>query len=315
MSFINAEKIRKVYKVKRKMNKKEIVAVDNISFSVEKGEIFGLLGPNGAGKTTTIQMLSTLLIPDTGKITIDGLDVIRDKTKIRARMGIIMGGERGLYWRLSGRDNLVYFAELNNLRPSMYKRRIDDLLKLVGLEESADQLVETYSKGMKQRLHFARGLLTDPEILFMDEPTIGLDPKVSSDLRKLIKQMSKDGKTIIYTSHYMHEADELCDRIGIIKLGKLMVVDTPDSLKQQLKKVNLVQLEMKRINDEELRHFAEKNAEIKIYDTKDNILSLEVPLHIEVLSTITSTFAPNNIANIKIQEFSMEDVYLKIIGE
>jgi ABC-2 type transport system ATP-binding protein len=165
---------------------KEVVAVDDVSFEVQEGEMFGLLGPNGAGKTTTIKMLTTLLIPTLGSATVKGFNVVADAKEVRKRIGFIFGGERGLYWRLSGIDNLRYFASLYNIDYEITKKRIPELLDLVGLTGRGEEKVQGYSRGMKQRLHVARTLLHDPDILFLDEPTLGLDPVGAREFRSSV---------------------------------------------------------------------------------------------------------------------------------
>lgn len=311
MGIINVKNLHRVYKTQ----KKEVVAVKDVSFSIEKGEIFGLLGPNGAGKTTTIKILSTLLLPTNGEVTINGLDVIKDRTQIRNKIGIILGGERGLYWRLTARENLYYFAELYNMDRREYKKRANHLLELVGLEDAADRLVETYSKGMKQRLHFARGLLNKPEIIFMDEPTLGLDPHVAVYLRSLVKDLSKKGSTILYTSHYMNEADELCDRIAIIKSGEIRTIDTPTHLKEQLKEMHVIDITFDNLLDIELKKLISHYHEINIISKEGNKIMLEVPLQLEALPLMMSFFKNSNIINFKVKEYTLEDVYLKVAGE
>jgi ABC-2 type transport system ATP-binding protein len=211
---------------------REIVhAVDNISFTVEKGEIFGLLGQNGAGKTTTIKMMITLLAPTKGTCKVLGFHTFGEEKQIRTRINFIFGGEMGVYRRLSARDNLRYFANLYHIDYKVAQVRIDELLELVDLKEKANLLVETYSKGMIQRLQIARGLLNDPEILFMDEPTVGLDPLGAKMLKDIIRKQKEQGRTVVLTTHYMYEADELCDRIAIINKGKLIALDTPENIK------------------------------------------------------------------------------------
>ncbi|HBI56478.1 MAG TPA: ABC transporter ATP-binding protein, partial [Firmicutes bacterium] len=197
--------------------KKEIIkAVDGITFDVKKGEIFGLLGQNGAGKTTTIKMLITLLAPTAGVCKVLGADTFGGEKFIRRRINFIFGGEMGVYRRLSARDNLKYFSNLYYIDGAVAEKRIAEILELVGLADKADLLVETYSKGMIQRLQIAQGLINDPEIIFMDEPTVGLDPLGARMLREIIKKLKAQGKTVMLTTHYMFEADELCDRIAII---------------------------------------------------------------------------------------------------
>src|SRR6266513_324272 len=192
-SAIEVENLRRVYKtttgvLRRKV--KEVVAVDDISFDVRPGELFGLLGPNGAGKTTTVKMLITLLLPTSGSARVMGYDVVRDTTEVRRRIGYVFGGDRGLYDRVSGLDNLRYFAELYGVDPGQRDRRIAALLELVGLTGREKEKVEGYSRGMRQRLHIARGLLHDPEVIFMDEPSIGLDPIGARELRQTVKSLA-----------------------------------------------------------------------------------------------------------------------------
>jgi ABC-2 type transport system ATP-binding protein len=175
--------------------KKETLAVDRVTFSVDKGELFGMLGPNGAGKTTTIKMLTTLLTPTGGNATVLGFDVLKEPVEVRKRIGLILGGERGLYYRVTGRQNLKYFADLYGVPMSIRDKRIQEVLDMVGLTEKADTQVEDYSRGMKQKLHIAKGIIHDPEVLFMDEPTIGLDPQASRETRKLTKDLIAQGKT------------------------------------------------------------------------------------------------------------------------
>lgn len=210
MNTIEVKELRRIYKtnigvIRRKT--KEIIAVDGITFDVNRGELFGLLGPNGAGKITMIKMLTTLLIPTGGTAKILGYDVVDQANEIRSRIGFIFGGERGLYWRLSGIDNLRYFASLYHVDPEVTMKRIPQLLELVGLSDRGEEKVEGYSRGMKQRLHIARTLLHDPEGLFLDEPTMGLDPVGGREIRQVIRDLQSEKKTILLTTHYMFEAD------------------------------------------------------------------------------------------------------------
>lgn len=212
--------------------KREVVAaVRGIDFEVNKGEIFGLLGQNGAGKTTTIKMLTTLLAPTSGVCRVLGCNTFGQEKQIRGRINFIFGGEMGVYRRLSGRDNLRYFANLYLLKSEVREKRIDEILELVELTEAADRLAETYSKGMIQRLQIARGLINDPEILFMDEPTVGLDPLGARMLRDIIRKLRDEGKTVLLTTHYLPEAEELCDRMVILNHGEIVARGTPAEIK------------------------------------------------------------------------------------
>ena len=230
MAAIEVEGLRRTYRTTTgsfRRRSKSIEAVRGIDFAVGEGELFGLLGPNGAGKTTTIKMLITLLIPTGGKARVLGLDVVEDAKEVRRRIGYVFGGERGVYERLSGYDNLRYFAELYGVPPREQRARIGELLELVGLAGREHERAEGYSRGMKQRLHVARGLLHDPEVIFLDEPTIGLDPVGAREVRATIGSLTEAGKTVLLTTHYMFEADALCDRIAVISHGEIVAHGTP----------------------------------------------------------------------------------------
>src|SRR5512144_2073305 len=232
-----------------KRTAREVGAVDDVSFDIQEGELFGLLGPNGAGKTTTTKMLTTLLIPTAGTATVKGFNVVTQADEVRRRIGFIFGGERGLYWRLSGIDNLRYFASLSNVDPDVSKKRIDYLLDMVGLKGRGDEKVQGYSRGMKQRLHVARTLLHNPDILFLDEPTLGLDPVGARDFRQVLLNLQSEKKTILLTTHYMFEADALCDRIAVINHGRIVALDTPGGLKSNVRDLNVVEVETFGIPD------------------------------------------------------------------
>lgn len=212
--------------------KKVVVeAVRGIGFTVDKGEIFGLLGQNGAGKTTTIKMLTTLLAPTSGTCKVFGCYTFGQEKQIRKRINFIFGGEMGVYRRLSARDNLRYFANLYLMDTARREDRIRHILELVELTEAADRLAETYSKGMLQRLQIARGLINDPEIIFMDEPTVGLDPLGAHMLRDIIRRLRDAGKTVLLTTHYLPEAEELCNRMVILNHGQIVAAGTPAAIK------------------------------------------------------------------------------------
>jgi ABC-2 type transport system ATP-binding protein len=210
-----------------------LVAVEDLSFAVPAGTIFGLLGPNGAGKTTTIKMLSTLLLPTSGSATVGGYDVVRQDREVRRQLGVVLGGDRGLYNRLTGRDNLHYFGGLYGMTTASAKRRAGEVLALVDLHDRADERVEGYSRGMKQRLHLAKALLHDPPILILDEPTIGLDPAAAVELRRAIAALVPR-HTVLLTTHDMYEADLLCREIAIIDRGAIVAQGGPADLKARV---------------------------------------------------------------------------------
>jgi len=209
-------------------------AVDNISFSIKKGEMFGFLGPNGAGKTTTIKMLTTLLVPTQGTADVAGYDIIKQRNNVRKSIGVVFQ-EPALDTELTGAENLEYHARMYGLDRNNRKKRIDAVLKLVNLTDKKDILVKNYSGGMKRRLEIARGLMHFPKVLFLDEPTLGLDSQTRQAIWAYIRKMNKEeGTTIFLTTHYMDEADNLCDRVGIIDHGKILVIDTTDNLKNSI---------------------------------------------------------------------------------
>lgn len=205
-----------------------LYAVDQISFSVHKGEVFGFLGPNGAGKTTTIRMLTGQLMPTSGSGSVAGFDIITERQPLKSKIGVVFEYQN-LYERLSARDNLNFYRHLYGVD----RDRVDEVLTLVGLKERACEKLKNFSNGMKQRLLIARGLLHDPEILFLDEPTRGLDPMIAFEIREIISQLAKRNRTIFLTTHYMEEADRLCDRVAIIDHGKLIALDKPINLKER----------------------------------------------------------------------------------
>src|SRR2546430_17024988 len=244
---IEARQLRKTYTTPRGVFRRERVeraALRGVDLKIARGELFGLLGPNGAGKTTMVKIFTTLLLPTSGAAVVLGLDAVRDQWALRRRIGFVFGGERGLYWRLSGLDNLGYFADLYRIPPEVSRRRIPELLERLGLAGRERDRVELYSRGMKQRLHLARGLLNDPEVLFLDEPTIGLDPVGARELRVIVRELADAGKTIFLTTHYMFEADAICDRIAVIKGGEIVAEGTPSSIKRLVEHLGIVEFEV-----------------------------------------------------------------------
>ncbi|BCB95948.1 ABC transporter ATP-binding protein [Dissulfurispira thermophila] len=208
---------------------KRITAVSSISFKIEVGTVFGLLGPNGAGKTTTIKILTTLTMPDSGRCVIDGFDVVNDPMEIKRRIGVVPQ-ENNLDRELTAYENLLIYGMLHNVKN--LKEKIEEKLRMVGLWERKDSLVSHFSGGMQRRLLFARALLPEPSILFLDEPTIGLDPQIRRQLWDVIRKTRIDGRTVVLTTHYIEEAEALCDRIGILAKGRLIALDTPSNLKK-----------------------------------------------------------------------------------
>ena len=205
-----------------------LCAVDGISFDVNQGEIFGYLGPNGAGKTTTIRMLTGQLRPTSGSARVMGCDVVADREALKPQIGVVFDSQN-LYERMSARDNLNFYARLYRVD----KARVDQVLEQTGLSRRSQEKISSYSNGMKQRLLISRALLHEPQVLFLDEPTRGLDPNIARDIRQIVVELAQGGMTIFLTTHYMEEADQLSGRVGIIDQGKIVALDTPERLKNQ----------------------------------------------------------------------------------
>jgi len=213
-------------------------AVNGISFSVEPGEIFGFLGPNGAGKTTTIRMLTGQLRPTAGTAKVAGFDIVTQRQQLKPKIGVVFDSQN-IYARMSARENLVFFARLYRVK----KSRVDEVLAQVGLTERAGDKVQTYSNGMKQRVLIARALLHEPEVLFLDEPTRGLDPHIARDIRGIVANLAKGGMTVFLTTHYMEEADQLSQRVAFLDQGRIVALDTPTYLKAEYGKGEKTTLE------------------------------------------------------------------------
>jgi ABC-2 type transport system ATP-binding protein len=316
---IVAEHLSKVFTTTKGMlrrTKTDVVAVKDVSFEVDYGELFGVVGPNGAGKTTTIKMLTTMLIPTSGKTMVLGYDAQKDVTKVREKIGIVLGGERGLYTRVSAVNNLRYFADLYGVPPSVRDKRIKELLEFMGLSDRAHDRVETYSKGMRQRLHLARGLINDPEIIFLDEPTVGLDPEIAIETRKMVKDLVDDGKTILLTTHYMFEADELCRRVAVIRKGEIVALDTPNGLKKYVMDASVVEVEGFGITEKEVASFKEIPDVLSVSaDLAENkqILKIQTTKGSEIISEVQQILKNSHIYDIKIKEPTLEDAYLRLV--
>ncbi len=317
---ITVSELRRVYSSSTGIFKKSrniVEAVKGISFDVGYGELFGLVGPNGAGKTTTIKMLTTLLTPTSGTAKVLGFDIVEDVMKIRRSIGIIFGGERGLYYRVSGRENLRYFADLYGVPLSKREKRINDLLEMVGLADRADGRVESYSRGMKQRLHIAKGLINDPELIFMDEPTIGLDPEAARETRAMIKALVDKGKTILLTTHYMFEADELCHRIGVISDGKIVALDSPSALKRFVMDITVIEVEAFGVADDDLAALRKQPGVTAVnanLEGERQTIRVQTPRGSEFIPTVTKLLSKAKIMDVRIKEPTLEDAYLKLVA-
>lgn len=205
-------------------------ALDGVTLQVRRGEVHGLLGPNGAGKTTLVKVLSTALLPSAGTARVAGVDVVGEAAAVRKRVSVVLGGERGLFNHLTARENLLYWAALYGLRPAEARARVGRLLEEVGMADRAEDRVSTYSRGMKQRVHLARGLVCDPEVLFLDEPTIGMDPIAAKAFRRTISSLATAGKTVLLTTHDLAEAEAICERVSFLDAGVLLATEAPGKI-------------------------------------------------------------------------------------
>jgi len=294
----------------------EVEAVRGVSFSIAEGELFGLLGPNGAGKTTTIKMLITLLIPTSGEARVLGHDVVRDARWVRERIGYVFGGDRGLYERLSALDNLRYFAELYGVEPRRQKPRIAELLELVGLTGREKERVEGYSRGMRQRLHIARGLLHDPPVVFLDEPTIGVDPVGARELRAMIASLTSAGKTVLLTTHYMFEADSLCDRIAVIANGEIVAQGTPKELKAGVAAGSVVEVEVFGVEQgsvERVRGIEGVRAVTIEEREQKQVLIVQTVPGAELTHAILSQLNGASVGRVSSREPTLEDAYVQLV--
>jgi ABC-2 type transport system ATP-binding protein len=295
----------------------EIKAVRGITFSIEHGELFGLLGPNGAGKTTTIKVLTTLLLPSAGTARVLGFDVARQAREVRSRIGYVFGGDRGLYDRLSGLDNLRYFADVYRVPARGQRARIDELLELVGLKGRERERVEGYSRGMRQRLHIARGLLHDPPVLFLDEPTIGLDPVGARELRQTIAQLQHTGKTILLTTHYMFEADELCQRIAVICDGRIVASGTPTDLKGRIADRTIVEIEAFGASDamiERLRTVAGVASVSVELREQAQVILVQSSRGPELVQPLLRELQDARVGKVIPRQPTLEDAYVDLVG-
>ncbi|GAB6945068.1 ABC transporter ATP-binding protein [Vulcanisaeta sp. JCM 14467] len=274
-----------------------VEALRGVSFRVRWSEVYGLLGPNGAGKTTTVKILATLLIPDDGYAAIDGHDVVKEASMVRRIIGLVLYPDKGFYSRLSGYENLVYFGRLYGLSKSVAEVRARELMRLVGLEDAMNRPYEEYSLGMRARLAIARALIHDPPVIFLDEPTIGLDPISAREVRDLVRRLRREGKAILFTSHNLWEVEEVCDRVGIISNGRMIIEGSPRDIKDMLGLKYVIEVEV------QLNGLAETIRE-------------ETTNPVETLRRVISDFETRGfrISRIRINEPSLEEAFIRVVG-
>lgn len=299
--------------------KKEILALDRVNLEVRRGELFGLLGPNGAGKTTLIKILATLLAPTSGRAWVAGVDVVENPAEVRRHINMVQGGETSGYGLLTVEENLWMFAQFYGIPSREARRRIRELLALVGMAERAKTKVYHLSSGMRQKMNVVRGFLTDPEILFLDEPTLGLDVQTARTIRDFIRQWLSEhpDRTILLTTHYMHEADELCQRVAIIDRGRILACASPGELKRSLQRDAVFRLYLAGISGARNVLDGMRGVRALSERTEDGRLALDLILTeegalVEVLSRLQA--AGGELLELKKEEPTLEDVFLALVG-
>ncbi|MEW6673546.1 MAG: ABC transporter ATP-binding protein [Thermodesulfobacteriota bacterium] len=292
----------------------KIRAVDDVSFEIKAGEIFGLLGPNGAGKTTTIRMLSGLTEPDSGEACVDGCDVVKDSVGAKQRLGVVPESSN-LYGELTALENLIYMAQLYGVPKSQWINRAEELLKQFGLYERKDGRFQGFSRGMKRRLTIAAALMHRPRIVFLDEPTTGLDIMSARGLRRTIRELQQSGVSVLLTTHLIQEAEDLCSRIAVIVKGKILLVDTVEGMKQRVKETEILELELEPLNEplldalkaaEGVEHITLSNSRLKLYG---KTIMRKLPGVIRLIES-----RQVDIVNIRSVTPSLEDAFVKLTG-
>lgn len=285
-------------------------ALDGIDLEVRQGSVHGLLGPNGAGKTTLCRILSTVLVPTSGQVRVDGLDAVADAREVRRRIGIVFGGDRGLYNRLTARQNLRYWSALHKQKTRIGAERAEALLERFGLAARADDRVETYSRGMKQRLHLARGLISDPSILILDEPTTGMDPVAAHEFRVLVRELTAEGRTVLLTTHDMAEAEAVCDMVTLIDNGSIVASATPADLGRWLSAYESVEAEdVSGTIVEQIRET------VGVASVALDGVKLRVTTDLDgAAGAVFKILAAAGVTTARVTRPSLEDVYLHVIG-
>ena len=322
-SAIRTENLGRVYKIRggKKNEPKELVALRNVNLEVAHGELFGLLGPNGAGKTTLIKILTTLLSPTTGRAWVAGFDVTREPAKVRPRINVVSGGEASGYGLLTVRENLWMFSQFYGIPSAEANRRIKQLLEVVGMADRLNTKSSDLSTGLRQKMNIVRGFLTDPEVLFMDEPTLGLDVGAARDVRAFIRRWVDENpaRTLLLTTHYMVEADELCDRVAIINQGRVLACDTPANLKRGLRREAIYHMEVSPLNGLSAASFeALAGVRKAVHSPQDGYAELDLILETDdVLAAVVSTMAASDvhILNLQKREPTLEDVFVDLVGK
>ena len=318
---VETKSLTRVFEPKKKKEGRSVVALDLVDLKIDRGELFGLLGPNGAGKTTLLKILSTLLLPTSGKAYVAGFDVENEFHEVRRRINMVSGGEISGYGLLTVKENLWMFSQFYGIKTKVALERIDQLLELFNLEEKKNEKVRTLSTGQRQKMNVIRGFVTDPEIIFLDEPTLGLDVNASKVIRDYIVDWVSNGKnrTVLLTTHYMAEADQLCDRIAIIDNGKILACDTPDNLKRIVKTNTTFALDVTMLENKDALGVIQGVDKFMFSDDAEKgFTRLKFVLTDEsAVSDIVSEIVKSGskILSLKKTEPTLEDVFIKMVGK
>ncbi|MGQ9587261.1 MAG: ATP-binding cassette domain-containing protein [Thermoplasmata archaeon] len=318
---VETKALTRVFQPKKKKEGKSVTALDSVDLSIKQGELFGILGPNGAGKTTLLKILSTLLLPTSGKAFVAGFDVERDFQEVRKRINMVSGGEVSGYGLLTVKENLWMFSQFYGIKSKLAVERIDQMLAQFGMMDKRNEKVRTLSTGQRQKMNVIRGFVTDPDIIFLDEPTLGLDVNASRVIRDHIVDWVSNGtdKTVLLTTHYMAEADQLCDRIAIIDNGKILACDTPDNLKRLVKTSTTLKLETTLLSDKRVLDMIPGVEKFTFTDDPtNNLTSLKFVLQDESsVSDIVSEVVRSGakILALRTTEPTLEDVFIKMVGK
>jgi len=301
---------------------RQAVALDGLTFTVPGGAFYSLLGANGAGKTTSMKILCTLLLPDSGRAQVAGFDVVEQPRRVREHLGVSIRGERSVYWKLTGRQNLEYFGQLAGFRGPALRRRIDEVVEVIGLSARIDDYVERYSMGMKQRLAIGSALVHRPPVLLLDEPTIGLDPHGARALRRFVREdlCRRQGVTVLYTTHYMHEAEELSDRVGILHGGRMVAEGSPDEVRASVTRREAIEIQIQGLPDAGLAALrahpavASVTAELRRDDVATlNVAPRDGALPVGDLVDV-ATAAGGRLVGVQVVRPSLEDAFIALTG-
>ncbi len=332
MNFaIQTENLGRIYKLRgsdkknaaKKGSARQLVALQDVNLQVQPGELFGLLGPNGAGKTTLIKILTTLLAPSSGRATVAGFDVNRQAGEVRHHINMVSGGESSGYGLLTVRENLWMFAQFYGIPNDEANRRIKYLLEVVGLADRINTKSSDLSTGLRQKMNIVRGFLTDPQVLFLDEPTLGLDVNASREVRRFVRQWIDEKqagarRTLLLTTHYMVEADELCDRVAIINQGRVLACDTPAALKRRLQQEAIYRLQVSPLETALITKLeAQPGIHKLVHQAQDGYSALEMILaQDDALGPLVGalTAADVHILNLEKREPTLEDVFVELVG-